>query len=451
VSGTTYLVVGQVSITASTTFQPATTLKFDRNAYLYLSGSLTCPSDNQDFAVLTARDDDTVGESTTTGTLSGFYAYPALSLYNVSGYGTGIKRLEIRYAQIAIQDYSGNGHTVSRCLFDQCQLGIGAYYTPISINTSAMYDVATRFSNYGYSTFYNSGILVGNRELNALKNAPAIEKTKNQAEPAVAINPLNPNNVVIVATRADSRTDQGTYLPRMISIDGGINFGFSKLATGTDLPVGRADPSLAYDKYGNLFVSYLELNDNTDVIVALSTDNGANFTQIMDSDGGRFYSDANHSFIYKGFPDQPTLVTGPSGVGNSESVWILFQRARQTYNPNGPAPIVLDMVVARAIVSGLGTDQVGSFYDHNYPCPSDYPTLCVPPLPATDPTLRIIGGATDCSFGDIAIGPNGQVITTFQQTGGQILALCREMVQKIFTATSIRMALAPLIFPHFAL
>src|SRR5262249_10613085 len=134
-------------------------------------------------------------------------------------------------------------------------------------------------------------------------------------------------------------------------------------------------PSLSFDQYGNLFLTYLyEAEDQ--VPVALSTDGGLTFHVIAniskaDLPGKKAGGDNRGLFP---FVDQPTLTTG-----------------------HGEGLVVFH---AGAPVSGLG--HVGAF------------------IP-----LEVVPGTNNCTYGDVSIGPSGQVmqactLTESGQGGGKI-------------------------------
>src|SRR5512141_2368902 len=77
--------------------------------------------------------------------------------------------------------------------------------------------------------------------------------TGNQAETTVAVNPTNPNNVVIV-----SNVQFGNRLWEGYTLDG-TNWVSTQIADGTDgLGLACCDPSAAFDSFGNLFLTYLD-------------------------------------------------------------------------------------------------------------------------------------------------------------------------------------------------
>ena len=118
-------------------------------------------------------------------------------------------------------------------------------------------------------------------------------------------------------------------------------------------PSACCDPTLAWDTFGNLFITYLGAGASVETI--LSTDGGGTFTNLA---------------TFTGSVDQPTVVAAnTTQPGAPVAVWIVW-------NQSG------SMVARGAPVTGLGA--VGAF-------------KALQTAPST-------GG---CSFGDIAIGPHG--------------------------------------------
>ena len=153
---------------------------------------------------------------------------------------------------------------------------------------------------------------------------------------------------------AFSNIDSGVGLFGAYSTNGGTTWSKRTMATGSDGLAGACcDPSASWDDFGNLFICYINSSVSA-AIVGLSTNGGASFSQIAS---------------FSGSIDQPTITTG------ANTVWVC-------YNLSG------NMVARGASVSGLGS--VGTFTS----------ALSVP--------------SASGSFGDIAIGPSGQVMLTYQ-------------------------------------
>jgi hypothetical protein len=215
-------------------------------------------------------------------------------------------------------------------------------------------------------------------------NIDVSQRHLNESEEAIAVNPTNPNNVVIVTNfgHAESGIPSGMF--KAVSFDGGATWTTSLIALGGNDPLGDAccDPSLSFDEYGNLFMTYLYQVEN-EVPVALSTDGGLTFSVIKNISEADLPSksksrDTRGLFHYV---DQPTI-TAAHG-----EVWLVV-------NAGG------SMVADGAPVTGFG--QVGSFG-------------LVEPVPNT----------SNCTYGDVAIGPAGQVaeacnLTSTGQGGGKV-------------------------------
>jgi hypothetical protein len=183
----------------------------------------------------------------------------------------------------------------------------------------------------------------------------------NEAEDAIAVNPTNPSNIVAMSTLSDAVAG----LAVGVSFNGGRTWSRSVIGATTSDPLGDicCDQQLAWDRFGNLWMTYL-VNSNLDVLIAVSTDGGRSFRVAGD-------------IVTNG--DQPSIAVGPN------SVWVSY-----TFFPG------TQIQASGARVTGLG--QFGSFSaPENVPSP---------------------GGNGD--YGDTAVGPNGQVMVTYQNsTNGQ--------------------------------
>jgi hypothetical protein len=137
------------------------------------------------------------------------------------------------------------------------------------------------------------------------------------------------------------------------STDGGATWKTRRVADGNDnLPVAATDPYATFDGNGNLFFTYL--STNWLVTVTLSTDGGKSFKKIAS---------------FNGSVDQPTV------VADKNSVWVSWFEGNK-------------VVAAGAPIKGLG--KVGAF------------------------SFEKIEDSHKGNYGDIAIGPDGQVMVTYQ-------------------------------------
>jgi len=216
-------------------------------------------------------------------------------------------------------------------------------------------------------------------------NVDVSQRVGNESEEAIAVNPTNPNNIVVFTNvgHAEAGLTAGMFLG--VSFDGGATWTRRLVALGGNDPLGDAccDPSLSFDQYGNLFMTYLFQTENT-VPVALSTDGGLTFSVVANivapPKGTPTKAAGDGRGLFR-FVDQPTITTGHG------EVWLVF-------NAGGP------MFATGARVTGLG--EVGPFG-----------------------VGQVIPGTNNCTYGDISVGPQGQVmqacaLTESGQGGGKI-------------------------------
>jgi hypothetical protein len=221
---------------------------------------------------------------------------------------------------------------------------------------------------------------------------PNINATRlggNQSEAAIAIDPTDPMHVVEFSNR-----ERGGGMILVRSQDGGVTWEPPSNFARDDVTFGNAccDPTMSWDGFGNLFMAWLGLDDAGAIPVATSSDGGRTFRMLKvlhpsppstrerpgaspairregedgDEDEKPGGGEKEREPSIKGSSvDQPTIVTGGGAV------WL-------TWNNNGV------MQAAGAPVSGLG--QIGKFSKRE-----DIPR------------------SAGCSFGDITVGPLGQV------------------------------------------
>jgi hypothetical protein len=194
----------------------------------------------------------------------------------------------------------------------------------------------------------------------------------NQAEATVAIDPTTPQRIFVASNPGSTAA---------ISNNGGANWARFQIGTGPapagdGLPVSCCDNVAAFDQFGNLFLVYLGVGadgaagggDDT-IELALSTTGGGagtfNILQRIDGPGN---------------VDQPSLAVGPGPAAGTGSIWVTWWRG--------------GTIFARgAQVNGL--NAFGAFN-----------------AAQAAPNSAAVGG----QFGDIEIGPGGQVMVTYQQT-----------------------------------
>jgi hypothetical protein len=204
----------------------------------------------------------------------------------------------------------------------------------------------------------------------------------NEAEDAIAVNPTDPQNVVTMSTLPE--VVSGLF--EGVSFDGGATWTRRVIGTGGQLGEICCDEQLAFDRFGNLWMTYL-LNTNGNVPIALSTNGGLTFTKVAEivpfkptgSTAPRGATPKRLHAPTKAGADQPSIAAGPNSVWVS---WTTF-----------PSTVV---EASGARVRGLGAH--GRFSS-----------------PEVVPTAKGKG-----DYGDTAVGPQGQVMLTYQdRTNGQ--------------------------------
>jgi hypothetical protein len=211
---------------------------------------------------------------------------------------------------------------------------------------------------FGAAVFLAVGTtqVLGSTTITVGPNVNITRAAGNQAESTISVNPANPLQLF----ESDTLSGVGRF-----SANGGVAWANSNLsALGTSL----GDVQTAWDRFGNLFLTrFGNPSPSTSIIVARSTDGGATFGDVRTISG---VSGNN----------QPSIAVG------ANSVWVDFT------NPSG------QIVAAGAPVTGFNT--VGAF--------SSLQTA-----PGT-------GGATPGDFGDIAVGPTGQVAVVYQNNNSGV-------------------------------
>ena len=210
-------------------------------------------------------------------------------------------------------------------------------------------------------------VTIGNPTNATLRNG-------NEDESAIAVNPNNAQQIAVFTNGVAG--DNG--LPLSISTNGGQTWTRTVFATGTGggqdgRPAACCDPTLAWDNFGNLYVGYLFRTGTNgltrSIELYVTTNLGANFTNLGPVDSHP--ADSGTSL------DQPTVVAvaGP-GAG---AVWVTWRDDSGGIAARG-----------RPVTGALTFGAWGAEQD----------------ISATG------------NFGDIAIGPSGEVMVTYQTPTG---------------------------------
>ncbi len=169
---TTYYISGNVTLRGTNTFEGGAVLKYATNSSLSLLPSsiplrVNWLGSQYRPVVLTAQDDNTVGETLTnsSGTPSGYYANPALYITAPTG-GLNMPGFRIAYAKQAVS-LSGMSPIISSGQIINCGNGMTIQGGGATIENVLFANVATNFNNVqagGFTcqnvTFSSSGYLV---------------------------------------------------------------------------------------------------------------------------------------------------------------------------------------------------------------------------------------------------------------------------------------------------
>jgi hypothetical protein len=146
---TTYFISGNVScFGTNTTFEGGTVLKYTNSVSLTVNTPVTWQGSSYRPVVLTARDDQSVGESITpTNSLSGYYATAALFFdANAATNSLTLQNLRVTHAQTAVAINGRTNHVLSHVQLANCANGISATNAEFRLRNALAYNVLTNFT-----------------------------------------------------------------------------------------------------------------------------------------------------------------------------------------------------------------------------------------------------------------------------------------------------------------
>ncbi len=153
-SGPTFVIINSVWLNGSTWIQNGAIVKFAPEGVLIITGYLLTPDQYGSRAILTSKNDDSVGEPLGSNPTQQShyillsYVQPVADLYY--HYPGKIQRLDIRYASIGLSHCSPDiEHEVWNCRFEQCLLGVYATYMTVRLNDLTMCNM-TQYENRWY-------------------------------------------------------------------------------------------------------------------------------------------------------------------------------------------------------------------------------------------------------------------------------------------------------------
>jgi hypothetical protein len=328
-NGATYYASAGVRITTSTTFQSGAIIKFATNAWLQLSGTVNCSTSGTP-TLFTAKDDWEFGEAITNSTnvypITNYYANPALNLYYVN-YGTTIRNVQIRHANMATLDYSPFAYEyIYDSQLEHCSQGIVAYYSYENINNLVCSDVTQPMVDRGYSTFYTNNIsydtLVNNASSDDSLNP---RQYRYQMETTVVV---QGTNIIVGFNDFSELTSSKIRTGYARSTNNCLSFADKgALVSGTN--GNNGDPMLACDSYdGSIYFDSNPISSNGSRInFHKSTDGGNSFSLLANSAPG---------FGINNGLDKPWLTVDNSSAGGSgrRNIYQAFINQWGVYNAN---------------------------------------------------------------------------------------------------------------------
>ena len=179
----------------------------------------------------------------------------------------------------------------------------------------------------------------------AITVGPIVDATPlrySQVAPQIAVNPLNSQDLVMVAQNVENQA----AIPVEYSFNGGQSWTRNYITGNTDgLPANnpRVDPRVAFDSYGNVYVAYEVAASYTEIriVVARSSNDAVTFSAVSTAVGGAGCN-----------ADYPNIATGPAAANSrKQAIWISYT---DYADPNA-----IRVKAVYATSSGLG--QLSSF------------------------------------------------------------------------------------------
>ena len=164
-AGETFLVSGPTTFSGVTRFEGGSIIKFSKNvsASLSISGPVVWDSAPYRPVILTARDDNSVGQPISTGPLSGTYATEALNFTSAGTASLLIQHLRVSYAQTAIRaQYWDSLYplTIRHAQIVGCQYGFRGQFGTYKLQNVLMTGLQAAFNNVYYAAVYATHLTV---------------------------------------------------------------------------------------------------------------------------------------------------------------------------------------------------------------------------------------------------------------------------------------------------
>ncbi|MGZ8937013.1 MAG: sialidase family protein, partial [Halobacteriota archaeon] len=138
-----------------------------------------------------------------------------------------------------------------------------------------------------------------------------------QSEVGIAVNPMNPQNLVAVSNQLGDLSQLGAWF----STDGGATWTANFIDENEDgfgADDSRFDPNVAFDSDGNVYVVYSSTGTGNRLLLARSTDGGQNFNQVTTVTTDASAASNLHT----------AMVTTRSDAGAADDVLVVWARVQ---------------------------------------------------------------------------------------------------------------------------
>ena len=154
-----------------------------------------------------------------------------------------------------------------------------------------------------------------------------------QDEPWIAINPRNPDNLIIGAHDLGIPSTMVSYA----SFDGGAVWKKTSIPKILKDDLGGSDPTLAFDRKGVAYYTYLSIGLLGNSIVTVnSTNGGLTWSEPVVSVKGGEINDTAHRISTRIFNDKPTVFIGADPIKSDvDNIYICFTEFADVYDISG--------------------------------------------------------------------------------------------------------------------
>ncbi len=187
-----------------------------------------------------------------------------------------------------------------------------------------------------------------------------------QNSPSIAVNPKDPDNVVIACQDYDVKGCIVVYT----SFDGGVTWKGPIPLHILPHDEQGSDPVVAFDRRGNVYVAYMsvgvkpiEFNETTvyayssDIVVAKSRDGGVTWSEPVIAAKGRGYLDPNLGYVFL-FLDKPWIAIGPDPEKPSRDViYVSYTELAEIHPLEGSPYLLTTIKVVRSTDAGRSFEE----------------------------------------------------------------------------------------------